>query len=481
MPRCALGNRGRSPRRCIRCRRFRLHAERPRRQPSRLRDAEPSSRLGDDDRIAERVVAVVDSGIDPSHADLAGAVLPGYDFVDRDTDPSDPPGGGHGTAVSGVAAARANNGVGGVGACFDCRLMPLRVLGRDNIALNTNTAAAIDYAVDHGAAVVNASIYGEHSPTRLHDAVARARAAGSSWSQRPGTRGTTTPEYPAAFPETISVGAATEAGTLASFSSRGAWVKVAAPDCAPGHRARRRDARGLRNLRVDATHRGSRRSPADACAVRERRRARTRDHTDRTPRFGTQFGLVDAAAALRAVGTPPPRLRPAIVGEAIAEQELEAFTGIWSGARGAATYRWERCSGDACAAIADATNRTYTSTSSDAGSQLRVVVSASGLEPAAHRGRTPSQCSRACCDVLPSRTATRRDAASRAHGRVGGHGPEARSQLAALQRGLCDQVAIAPSYKVRLRDRGYRLKAEVVASNSVGTANAFSKLTAVVR
>jgi thermitase len=124
------------------------------------------------------VVAVVDSGIDPSHADLAGAVLPGYDFVDRDTDPADPPGGGHGTAVSGVAAARANNGVGGVGACFDCRVMPLRVLGRDNIALNTNTAAAIDFAVDHGAAVVNVSLYGEHSPTQLRDAVARARAAG---------------------------------------------------------------------------------------------------------------------------------------------------------------------------------------------------------------------------------------------------------------------------------------------------------------
>ena len=50
------------------------------------------------------VVAVVDFGIDPSHADLAGAVLPGYDFADRDTDPSDAPG-GHGTAVSGVAAA----------------------------------------------------------------------------------------------------------------------------------------------------------------------------------------------------------------------------------------------------------------------------------------------------------------------------------------------------------------------------------------
>ncbi len=428
------------------------------------------------------VVAVVDSGIDPSHADLAGAVLPGYDFVDRDTDPSDPLGGGHGTAVSGVAAARANNGVGGVGACFDCRLMPLRVLGRDNIALNTNTAAAIDYAVDHGAAVVNASIYGEHSPTQLHDAVARARAAGVLVVAAAGNEGNTTPEYPAAFPETISVGAATEAGTLASFSSRGAWVKVAAPDCAPV------TVLGDGTLVACGTSVSTPLIAGVVALLRTRAPFASADELERAitqtarPVSGTQFGLVDAAAALRAVGTPPPRLRPAIVGEAIAEQELEAFTGIWSGARVAATYRWERCSGDACAAIADATNRTYTSTSSDAGSQLRVVVSASGLEPAAS-ARTNAVA------VLPRMLRRpsivgRPRVATRLRARTGAwEGTDLKLVVSwqRCKRGLCDQVAVAPSYKVRLRDRGYRLKAEVVASNSVGTANAFSKLTAVVR
>jgi hypothetical protein len=49
------------------------------------------------------------------------------------------------------------------------------------------------------------------------------------------------------------------------------------------------------------------------------------------------------------------------------------------------------------------------------------------------------------------------------------------------KRGFCDQVAIATSYKVRPRDRGYRLKVEVVASNAVGRVSAFSKLTRVVR
>jgi thermitase len=111
------------------------------------------------------VIAIVDSGIDPTHPDLAGALRAGHDFVDRDENATDPPG-PHGTAVAGVAAARANNGFGAMGTCFSCDVMPLRVLGLDGVAFNTNTAAAIDYAVDHGAAVINASIYGPHSPRR---------------------------------------------------------------------------------------------------------------------------------------------------------------------------------------------------------------------------------------------------------------------------------------------------------------------------
>ena len=72
------------------------------------------------------VIAIVDSGVDASHPDLAGAVGPGYDFVDLDTDAGEAARNGHGTAVAGAAAARANNGMGGVGTCFSCSLMPLR-------------------------------------------------------------------------------------------------------------------------------------------------------------------------------------------------------------------------------------------------------------------------------------------------------------------------------------------------------------------
>src|SRR6188508_2164078 len=56
------------------------------------------------------VIAIVDSGVDGTHADLAGALVPGFDFVDDDPDAGDD--NGHGTAVAGIAAARADNGVG---------------------------------------------------------------------------------------------------------------------------------------------------------------------------------------------------------------------------------------------------------------------------------------------------------------------------------------------------------------------------------
>ena len=190
----------------------------------------------------------------------------------RDGDATDPPG-GHGTAVAGVAAARANNGFGGMGTCFSCDLMPLRVLGPDGIAFNTNTAAAIDYAVDHGAAVVNASIYGPHSPPTLRDAIVRARAAGVLVVAAAGNEGTTQEQFPAAFPEAISVGAA-KGSTLAPYSSFGSWLEVRGARVRTRNGDRRRNGRRLRNVRREPPCRRDRGPSPRARALRERRRAR---------------------------------------------------------------------------------------------------------------------------------------------------------------------------------------------------------------
>jgi hypothetical protein len=428
------------------------------------------------------VVAVVDSGVDSAHADLAGAVLPGWDFVDRDADPSEAPGGGHGTAVAGVAAARADNGVGGLGACFRCRVLPLRVLGRDGVAFNTNNAAAIDYAVDHGAAVVNISLYGEHSPPTLREAVVRARAAGVLVVAAAGNEAGTTPEYPAAFPEAISVAAATTAGALATFSSRGSWVKLAASDCAPV------TVLGGGTLVGCGTSVSAPLVAGVVALLRARAPFASADELERAlvqtarPVPGTQFGLVDAAAALRAVGDPPPRLLPVIVGDPIAGKRLEAFSGIWSGAGVAALFQWERCTGDTCTSIQGATNPSYAPTTADATHQLRVTVSADRLEPA-------SSTRTSAIAVLPR--AVRRPSivgrprvGNRLLARTGvweGTGLKLVVDWQRCRQGLCDPVALARTYKVRARDRGYRLKIAVVGSNPVGRVEAFSRPTDVVR
>src|SRR3954465_4109526 len=74
---------------------------------------------------AGATVAVVDTGIDASHPDLAGRILPGYDFVDGDSTPQD--GNGHGTHVSGIVAADADNGIGVDSVAPGASILPVRV------------------------------------------------------------------------------------------------------------------------------------------------------------------------------------------------------------------------------------------------------------------------------------------------------------------------------------------------------------------
>lgn len=112
---------------------------------------------------AGHVVAIVDSGVDLEHPDLApvlarrpdGSVL-GRDFVDGDDVPQDEF--GHGTMVAGIVAAAAGNGVGTRGVAPGAAIMPLRVLDAEGVGDTSGIAEAIDFAVAEGAAVVNLSL-----------------------------------------------------------------------------------------------------------------------------------------------------------------------------------------------------------------------------------------------------------------------------------------------------------------------------------
>ena len=173
------------------------------------------------------VLAVIDSGVQLSHPDLVGRLVPGYDFVNRDPTPEDDF--GHGTMVAGIAAASTNNGVGVAGAIWSGKLMPIKVLDSRGAANDDNIAAGIRYAVDHGADVINLSLGGPGASTILQNAVDYATTNDVVVVAAAGNDGDTEPHYPAACEGVVAVGAVDNAGNLASFSSRGSWISMVAP------------------------------------------------------------------------------------------------------------------------------------------------------------------------------------------------------------------------------------------------------------
>jgi subtilisin family serine protease len=175
------------------------------------------------------VVAVLDSGVDANQPDLRGALVPGRDFVNSDADAADDH--GHGTAVAGVIAARANNREGAAGVCWRCSVMPVKVLDAHGTGDDTVIAAGIVWAVDHSAQVINMSLGGPATSDQLTAAIGYANAKGVIVVAAAGNNGSTTPFYPAADPRALSVAATTVADRRYSWSNFGAWVNVAASGC----------------------------------------------------------------------------------------------------------------------------------------------------------------------------------------------------------------------------------------------------------
>lgn len=179
---------------------------------------------------AKTVIAIVDTGVDPSQPDLRGRVLRGWDFVGNDARANDD--NGHGTAVAGVAAAAADNGVGIAGICWRCEILPVKVLNAAGSGTHSNIAAGIVWATDHGADVINMSLAGPTPSAIIANAVAYARNHGVVVVAAAGNEGSGQRFYPAALPGVISVGATNSNDNLYSWSNRGSWVKLSAPGCA---------------------------------------------------------------------------------------------------------------------------------------------------------------------------------------------------------------------------------------------------------
>ena len=171
-------------------------------------------------------VAVVDSGIDMHHPDLGIKVAEQKNYVADGAgirDLFD-----HGTHVAGIVAALTNNGKGVAGGCPACKLLIARVLDAKGDTTVARLVKGIDWSVDNDADVINLSLAGPDNAA-VEDAVNNARASGAVIVAAAGNEGTTTKLYPAAYEKVIAVSATNENDGLASTSSRGDWVDLAAP------------------------------------------------------------------------------------------------------------------------------------------------------------------------------------------------------------------------------------------------------------
>jgi len=209
----------------------------------------------------ETVVAVIDSGMDVDHQEFRGNLWEnpedgthGWDVID-DRAPSNrrTPIGVHGTSVGGLVAAR-DDGQGVTGVAPNANLMDLRVFPTFQVggraiasgAASEDIVTAVNFAVEHGADVINLSLGSlcsvEQIPPRFQQfrddfkaaieaerqAIQNAVSQGVTVVAAAGNNGTCV-QYPAKFPEVIAVSATTKADEVAGYSSRGSQVWVGAP------------------------------------------------------------------------------------------------------------------------------------------------------------------------------------------------------------------------------------------------------------
>ena len=176
---------------------------------------------------AATVVAVLDTGVDRDHPDLAPNLVAGRDIVNVDADPSDD--NGHGTEVAGVVGAATGNGSGVAGVAWNARIMPVKVLGADGTGFDADIASGITWAADHGADIINLSLGGFGSSTALDQAVDYALAHDVVVVAAAGNEAAGVPSFPAAIPGVLAVTAADAQGRFAWFSNHGPWITLAAP------------------------------------------------------------------------------------------------------------------------------------------------------------------------------------------------------------------------------------------------------------
>ena len=175
------------------------------------------------------VIAIVDTGVDSSHPDLASKIVGEYSYVGR----SAKDGFGHGTHCAGIAAAATNNDVGIAGMCPNCGILSVKVLNDQGSGYISDVASGITYAASHGARVISLSLGGSGRSDTMRSALQYAVTNNALPVCAMGNSGSSsnTPE-PGYWHDCLSVIATDQNGAKASFSNYGVKADVAAPGVA---------------------------------------------------------------------------------------------------------------------------------------------------------------------------------------------------------------------------------------------------------
>lgn len=171
------------------------------------------------------IIAILDTGVDGSHPDLAAQMVAGWNAYDNNADASDVY--GHGTAVAGTAAAAGNNAIGVASVAYLSRIMPIRVSDTAGYATGSAIASGLTWAADHGAKVANISFEGVPGNVTIDSAAQYLKGKGGLTVVAAGNGG--------ANQNLISTGnmvvvSATDSNDLiTSWSNYGSYINLAAP------------------------------------------------------------------------------------------------------------------------------------------------------------------------------------------------------------------------------------------------------------
>ena len=172
------------------------------------------------------IIAILDTGVDGTHPDLAAKMVPGWNIYEGNSDTRDVY--GHGTKVAGTAAAFGDNATGVASVCWDCLIMPVRISAANGYASLSDIARGLTWAADHGARVANISYMVTTSST-VTTAAKYFHSHGGVVASSAGNYSTF--DASADNPYILTVSGTDENDALYSWTNTGNNVDLAAPGC----------------------------------------------------------------------------------------------------------------------------------------------------------------------------------------------------------------------------------------------------------